>query len=67
VICQERQAYGQAATWLDPAAQQPMIQKMYGLLSSTGDSANRVLKRVPEMSLNCRQQPTIATSSNLRT
>jgi hypothetical protein len=44
---QERQAHGQAATWLDLAAQQPMIRKMYGLISATGDSANRVLKRVP--------------------
>ena len=30
-------------------AQQPMIRKMYGLISATGDSANRVLKRVPEL------------------
>ena len=67
MTCQERQAHGQAATWLDLAAQPPMIRKMYGLISATGDSANRVLKRVPEMSPNCRQQPATAASSNLRT
>jgi hypothetical protein len=26
-----------------------MIRRMYGLISATGDSANRVLKRVPEL------------------
>jgi len=48
-MCQGRQAHGRAATWPDLAAQQPMIRKMYGLISATGDSANRVLKRVPEL------------------
>jgi hypothetical protein len=33
---------------------------------STENLAYALLTRVPEMSPNCRQQPTIATSSNLR-
>jgi len=39
---------GQAATRFDLAARQPMIRKMHGMVSGTGDSANRARPGRPD-------------------